>query len=184
MEAKPTLRRFLHRERSVRGKAVRTRGAGTPPRVRPVWRRMLRAHHLSRPNQKSIGGMSTVVRWYAETPTLGMPVPSGEGSEAVPVPLSGEAMPPYEIQDRSTLCGLPASCGRGTRPLGQRSARRAASPDPVRCRGCGLPRTSSSRHLGSLAVVPELSLTLWLLIRGVEVPQQEKEGLWSPLPRH
>ena len=136
------------------------------------------------PIRSPSGGMSTVVRWYAETPTLGMPVPSGEGSEAVPVPLSGEAMPPYEIQDRATLCGLPALCGRGTRPLGQRSARRAANPDPVRCRGCGLPRTPSSRHLGSLAVVPELSLTLWLLIRGVEVPQQEKEGLSSPLPRH
>jgi len=36
----------------------------------------------------------------------------------------------------------------------------------------------------ALAIVPELSLTLWLLIRGAEVPQQEKEGLLSPLPRH
>lgn len=35
----------------------------------------------------------------------------------------------------------------------------------------------------ALAVVPEVSLTLWLLIRGVEVPQQEKEGMASPLPR-
>jgi hypothetical protein len=35
----------------------------------------------------------------------------------------------------------------------------------------------------ALAVVPEVSLTLWLLIRGVEVPQQEKGGLSSPLPR-
>jgi len=36
----------------------------------------------------------------------------------------------------------------------------------------------------ALAVVPEVSLTLWLLIRGVEVRQQEKEDLSSPLPPH
>jgi Domain of unknown function (DUF4386) len=34
----------------------------------------------------------------------------------------------------------------------------------------------------ALAVVPEVSLALWLLIQGVEVPQQEKVGLSSPLP--
>jgi hypothetical protein len=33
----------------------------------------------------------------------------------------------------------------------------------------------------ALAVVPEVSLALWLLIQGVEVPQQEKVGLSSPL---
>jgi hypothetical protein len=36
----------------------------------------------------------------------------------------------------------------------------------------------------TLEFVPEVSLALWLLIRGVEVPQQEEEGLSSPLARH
>jgi hypothetical protein len=35
----------------------------------------------------------------------------------------------------------------------------------------------------ALAVVPEVSLALWLLIQGVEVPQQEKVGLSSPHAR-